>query len=37
MSIVGADFMIGGPDVDVTGYDAVGQEIPLIRNGDFVI
>ncbi len=37
VSIVHTDFMIGGPDVDVTGYDGVGQEIPLIRNGDFVI
>ncbi len=31
------DFMIGGPEVDVTGYDGEGKEIPLIRQGDFVI
>lgn len=37
VSIVHTDFMIGGPEVDVTGYDGAGQEIPLIRGGDFVI
>ena len=37
VSILHTDFMIGGPDVDVTGYDDEGNEIPLIRNGDFVI
>ncbi|MGJ8656573.1 MAG: aminopeptidase [Akkermansiaceae bacterium] len=37
VSIVHTDFMIGGPDVEVTGYDGAGKEIPLIRGGDFVI
>ncbi len=37
VSIVHTDFMIGGPEVDVTGYDGLGKEIPLIQNGDFVI
>jgi len=37
VSILHTDFMIGGPDVDVTGCDGEGNEIPLIRNGDFVI
>jgi aminopeptidase len=37
VSIVHTDFMIGGPEVDVTGYDGQGEEIPLIRNGDFVL
>ena len=37
VSIVHTDFMIGGPEVDVTGYDGLGKEIPLIRNGDFVL
>jgi aminopeptidase len=37
VSIVHTDFMIGGPQVDVTGYDGQGKEISLIRNGDFVI
>ncbi len=37
ISIVHTDFMIGGPEVDVIGYDGLGKEIPLIRNGDFVI
>ena len=37
VSIVHTDFMIGGPEVDVTGFDGEGNEIPLIRHGDFVI
>jgi aminopeptidase len=37
VSIVHTDFMIGGPEVEVTGYDGLGKEIPLIRNGDFVL
>lgn len=37
VSIVHTDFMIGGPEVDVTGFDGEGNEIPLIRKGDFVI
>jgi len=37
VSILHTDFMIGGPDVDVTGCDGEGNEIPLIRNGNFVI
>ena len=37
VSLVHTDFMIGGPEVDVTGYDAEGKEFPLIRGGDFVL
>lgn len=37
VSILHTDFMIGGPEVDVTGYDQEGKEVPLIRQGDFVI
>lgn len=37
VSIVHTDFMIGGPEVEVTGFDGLGKEIPLIRNGEFVI
>jgi len=37
VSLVHTDFMIGGPEVAVTGYDQAGAEIPLIRNGDFVL
>lgn len=37
VSIVHTDFMIGGPEIEVTGYDGSGKEIPLIRNGDFVL
>lgn len=37
VSIVHTDFMIGGPDVEVTGYDGLGNEIPLIRGGVFVL
>jgi len=31
------DFMIGSEEVDVTGLDAAGREIPIIRRGRFAI
>ncbi len=37
VSIVHMDFMIGGHDVDVMGYDGLGKEIPLIVDGKFVL
>jgi len=37
VSIVHTDFMIGGPEVDVTGYNGHGEEIPIIRHGEFVL
>ena len=31
------DFMMGTPDMDITGIDAEGKEYPIFRNGDFAI
>lgn len=36
-SLLHTDFMIGGDDVDVTGYDSDGNPTPIIRQGLFVI
>lgn len=32
-SAIHIDFMVGGPDVDVTGLTADGREVPLLRDG----
>jgi aminopeptidase len=37
VSIVHEDLMIGSAGLDVTGVDAGGREIPLLRRGSFVI
>lgn len=37
ISLVHTDFMIGTPTTDVIGVTADGREIPLIRQGSFVI
>ena len=37
ISLVHTDFMIGSPDLDVTGRDGEGKEYPIIRQGSFVI
>ena len=36
-SLLHTDFMIGGPEVDVTGYDSNGNATPVIKEGIFVI
>jgi Leucyl aminopeptidase (aminopeptidase T) len=36
VSLVHEDLMIGSPDIDVTGRDASGRDIPLMRSGNFV-
>ena len=37
VSLVHTDFMIGTPTTDVTGIGGDGREIPIIRQGSFVI
>ena len=37
VSLVHEDLMIGGPEVDVTGVDASGREVALMRRGSFVL
>lgn len=37
VSAVHTDFMIGGPEVDVTALAVDGREIPVIRGGFFVV
>lgn len=36
-SMIHIDFMVGGPDVHVTGYTFDGSEIPVMRNGEWVV
>lgn len=35
-SMIHTDFMIGGADVDVTGYQKDGTALPIIVNGEYV-
>lgn len=37
VSLVHEDLMIGSEEMDVTGFDAPGREIPLLRGGRFAI
>ena len=36
-SSIHVDFMIGTPDMKITGTDVNGKEIPIFINGDFAI
>ncbi len=36
-SMIHIDFMVGGPDVHVTGYTFAGDEVAILRNGEWVI
>jgi aminopeptidase len=36
-SLVHTDFMIGSSEINVTGYDVLGKEYPIIRKGSFVL
>ncbi len=36
-SMIHVDFMIGSPDLAITGYTADGKEIPIFRDGNFCI
>jgi len=36
-SAIHVDFMVGGPGVDVTGVDAQGTEVPVLRGGEWQI
>ena len=35
-SVTHVDFMIGTPDLSITGITEDGREIPVFRNGNFV-
>ncbi|MBB6481451.1 aminopeptidase [Spirochaeta isovalerica] len=36
-SMVHTDFMIGGPDTELTAYTVDGKEIPLMKDGNFLL
>ena len=35
-SIVHVDFMIGAPDLSITGIDKAGNEVPIFVNGTWI-
>ena len=36
-SAIHTDFMIGSPEVDISGVTADGDEVPILRAGDWVL
>ncbi|MDR7870861.1 MAG: aminopeptidase [Tissierellaceae bacterium] len=36
-SLIHVDFMVGGPDLDITAYEKNGNEVQLFKNGNWVI
>jgi aminopeptidase len=36
-SAIHIDFMIGGPDIDVTGVTDAGERVPVLRGGDWQV
>jgi aminopeptidase len=36
-SAIHVDFMVGGPDVDVTGVTAAGERVPVLRGGEWQV
>ena len=35
-SMIHLDFMVGGPELNVTGYRSDGSSTPILRNGEWV-
>ncbi len=35
-SLIHVDFMIGGPEMDITAYEKNGTEVPLFKQGNWV-
>jgi leucyl aminopeptidase (aminopeptidase T) len=35
-SLIHVDFMVGGPELDITTYEKDGTEVQLFRNGNWV-
>lgn len=36
-SLIHVDFMVGGPELDITAYEKDGTEVQLFRNGNWVL
>ncbi len=36
-SMIHVDFMIGAPDLDITGYTSNGKAVPIFRNGEWAL
>ncbi len=35
--MIHVDFMIGAPDLDITGYTSNGKAVPIFRNGEWAL